>query len=434
MARKIPLTLFCCLAFVTSMLVSIERNHKWQYYLTLGWDAVGYYLYLPATVVNGSFENLDTRSQANNPDTWVYGSYPGTNKTYIKYTYGVALTEAPFFIAARTLYKWRHGHAPDNIYSKPDMLAIIMSDAFYLAAGLFILGLILLRHFDIRVVLLTELILWLGTNLFMYSTLMVGFSHLPSFFLMAGFIYLVPLLYEGRKTHHFALAALLLAIIVLIRPTNIVIALYLILYEVYTRQQFRQRVRFLLQHWVPLLWFPLLGFIVWIPQLMYWHYLSGHWFIYSYEDEGFKFWKNPQMLHVLFDPTDGFFIFAPLMLLSMVGVYQLIRRRVYSGLAILVVFVLTDYICGSWWYWTFGAAYGYRPYIDYMPMLAIPMAYFLSGAAQWRMPYRVAGLVAIAFFLFLSLRLQQIYAYPWQGPDWGWDDILRIHKEALFIK
>lgn len=434
MASKLKLFLFCCLTLITSLVVSIERNHAYKFYLTLEWDSVGYYLYLPATLVNGGFENLDTRSVAGNPDTWVYGSYPGTNKTFIKYTYGVALSEAPFFIAERVLYRLIRGHAPDNIYSRPDMLAVILSDVFYLAAGLFILGLILLRHFDFRVVLLTEIILWLGTNLFMYSTLMVGFSHVRSFFLIAAFIYIVPLLFDKFKTIYFILAALLLGLIVLIRPTNIVIVFYLLLYEIYSLEQLKARVRQLLQQWPRLLWFPVIGFLVWVPQFVYWHYLSGHWIIYSYDQEGFKFWKHPQMLPVLFDPTDGFFVFAPLMLLSMAGLYLLLRRRLYSGIAILIVFLITDYLCGSWWYWTFGAAYGYRPYIDYMPMLAIPMAYFISTARQWSVSARRISLAFVVFLLFLSLRLQSIYAYPWQGPDWGWDDILRIHKEALFIR
>ncbi len=435
MARKIQLLLFCCLVFSISVFVSIQRNHRWDFYNTLGWDSLGYYIYLPATLVNDSlFEKLDTKSQPYDPDSWIYKDYPGTHKVFTKYTYGVALTEAPFFIISRLSYFWWHGTRPSNIYSASDMIAIIISDSFYLAAGLFLLGLTLLRHFNMRVVLLTELIIWLGTNLFMYSSVMVGFSHVPSFFLIAALIYLTPALYEKQKHWQFFLIAFILALIILIRPTNIVIALYVFFYDVYTFPQIKDRLGWMWQNLLRLFWFPVWGFLVWIPQFMYWHYLSGHWLIYSYDQEGFPYWYRPKMLQVLFHPLNGFFLYAPLMLLSMAGLYQIWRRRTFSAPAILLVFLLTDYICGSWWYWNFGAAYGFRPYIDYMAMLAIPMAYFIAVAASWTLRTRVVSMGIVVFLIFLSLRLQAIYDPPWQGQWWGWVKVYRVYRDAILLR
>lgn len=434
MARKIQLFLFCCLVFSISVIVSIQRNHRWGFYNTLGWDSLGYYIYLPATLVNHGFENLDTKDDKSNPNWAAYRPYPGTKKIFTKYTYGVALTEAPFFILARLGYMLFHFDKPSNIYSATDMVAIIVSDAFYLAAGLFILGLILLPYFDLKTIFLTETIIWLGTSLFSYSGLIIGFSHVRSFFLIASLIYLTPLIYERWKVSHVMIAAVILGLIVLIRPTNIVIVLYPLLYNVYTWDQFIARIRLLADKWGSLLWFPVFGVLAWIPQLIYWYYLSGHWLLYSYDQEGFIYWRNPKVFSVLFHPQNGFFLFAPLMFISMIGLYQLFRHRIHSPIAILLIFLATDYICGSWWYWNFGGAYGFRPYIDYLALLAIPMAYFISATRAWSVPVRSLALAAVIFLLFLSLRLQIIYEYPWEGSHWGWDDILRVHKEALFIK
>lgn len=435
MARRLYLSLFCILVFVVTIFVAIKRNHQWGFYNTLGWDSLGYYLYIPATMANDSlFENLDTKSQPDNPDSWVFKDYPGTHKVFIKYTYGVALTEAPFFIASRAWYRSCYGVPPPHPYSPSDMIAVIVSGAFYLACGMFVLGLLLLRYFDIKTVLLTEVILWLGTNLFMYSSIIVGFSHVPSFFLIASLIYLTPILYQRQRHIYFFLAAVILGLIVLIRPTNVVIALYPLLYDVYNMTQLSARGQWIKANLLKLLWFPILGFLVWIPQFMYWHYLSGHWLLYSYDHEGFPYWYRPKMLQVLLHAKNGFFVYAPLMLLSMAGLYQILRRRLHSAPVILVVFVLTDYICGSWWYWNFGQAYGFRPYIDYMPMLAIPMAYFISSAAVWRLWARRVALVAVAVLIFLSLRLQAIYDPPWDGQWWTWVKVYRVHKEAFFLK
>jgi hypothetical protein len=410
----------------------MKKNSQWNYYLMLSWDSQGYYLYLPAVIVNHSFENLDVRIDNNNPDTYQFKPYPGTKKIFTKYTYGVAFMEAPFFIGARVMYKLCFGEEP-GFYSAAYMKAIIYADAFYLAAGLFILGLFLLRYFRLRVVIASSAIIWLGTNLLFYTSFIVGFSHVCSFFLIASLVYLTPLLYEQRRISHVVTAAIIFGLISVIRPTNIVVGLYLLLYDVYTWPQLKDRVNLLWQNWMQIIGFGIAVFVAWLPQLAYWHYLSGHWIIYSYENEGFTNWKNPMIFSVLFHPQNGFFLFAPLMLLSVVGLVICMRRKVFSAWAVLLIFLVTDYICGSWWYWNFGAAYGFRPYIDFLAVLAIPLAYFLSLAFSWRLPARIAMTICIVFFLFLSVRLQKIYVYPWQGSDWGWDDIVRVHKEALFI-
>jgi len=255
-----------------------------------------------------------------------------------------------------------------------------------------------------------------------------------SFFLMAGLIYLTPLIYARRKMRHIVLAAFIFGLISLIRPTNVVIAFYLLLYDVYTWEQFKTRASCLLQNWKQFIWFVVLIILAWIPQFEYWQYLSGHWLLYSYQEEGFIYWKHPKMLQVLFDPQNGFFLFAPLMLLSMVGLAMCLRRKLFSAWAILLIFVATDYICGSWHYWNFGASYGFRPYIDFLPILAIPMAYFFTTAGTWRAPWRIALAGAVIVLLFVSMRLQKIYEFPWQGPDWGWRDIVRVHERAFYIK
>jgi hypothetical protein len=121
------------------------------------------------------------------------------------------------------------------------------------------------------------------------------------------------------------------------------------------------------------------------------------------------------------------------MLLSILGLGLIWRKKVFSAPAIFVVFIVTDYLCGSWWYWNFGAAYGFRPYLDFLPVLAIPMAYFFSRVETASKLTKVLVGSLVVFLLFLSVRLNTIYTYPWQGPDWGWKDVLQKHKQALFI-
>jgi hypothetical protein len=432
LTKKLYLFAFCVMVFSVTVFTAVKKNSDFGYYLMLGWDSQGYYLYLPAVFINHSFANLDVKEDKSNPDRWTYRPYPGTNKIFTKYTYGVALMEAPFFLASRKINKWQ-GNDESNIYGETFMKGLICADAFYLSAGLFILGIYLLGYFRLRAVLITEIIIWLGTSLYYYSAFSVGFSHVCSFFLIVCLIYLTPILYERRKLIHVIIAVAILGLIVVIRPTNIVFGLYMLLYDVFSWSQLKERVTLLWQYKFRFIWFAIFGFMAWIPQLMYWKYLSGHWLLYSYEKEGFIYWSDPKIFSVLFSPQNGFFLYAPLMLLSLVGLIMCLRKKTLSSIAVLLIFLATDYICGSWWYWNFGGAYGFRPYIDFLGVLALPLAYFVASTERWHKAAQIALGAVVVFLLFLSIRLQVIYDYPWEGAHWGWKNVAWVHKEALFL-
>ena len=427
------LAVFCFLVFLASLYSGINKHKANNYKHTLIWDAEGYYLYLPAIFINHGFENLNVQTKIN--DIEVYKPYPGTNKVFTKYTCGVALIESPFFLLARAYCAlFGSDSVASDYYVGPYMVSIIVADSFYLALGLFILGILLLNISSLFVTVSTLLIIWLGTNLLYYTSYAIGASHVCSFFLIGCFITIVPIMYKRWMFQFTIIAAILFGLIVLVRPTNIVVGFYFVLYDVYTISQLKARVRLLIGKWRHLLIFPVLGFIVFTPQFIYWHYISGHYLLYSYQEEGFVFWNNPKIFSVLFSPLNGFFLYAPLMLLSMAGLVYSIKKRVLSCWAVLAIFCTTDYICGSWWFWNFGTSYGFRPFIDFFPILALQMAFFLRPIAQWRFPAKAASILCILFFIFLSIRLQKAYIYTWQGDNWGWADVTRIYKEALFFK
>lgn len=431
MNEKFWRNLLLTAAIVSTVWVGANRHHSMDYWYIFHWDSEGYYMYLPAIFLNGGFENMYSKTEHDGEK--VFKNYPGTNKLYTKYTCGVAIMFSPFFITANIIASIFHldkgmGYAP--IFG----FFLILGVSCYLALGLYFVFKTLRFYVGIFPALLCCLIIWLGTNLFHYSALNPGFTHTFTFALAAVVVYFTHKYYQDPNYKTLLVIIAAIALLVLMRPTDILISLYFFLFGINSLKELWQRILFWLKKPIELLLFPFSIFIAYIPQFIYWEYISGSFIIYSYENEGFSLWKNPMLPEIWYHPQNGLFLFAPLLLLSIAGIIFTWKKKEYSAKTIALIFMLNSYICASWWYWNFGAAYGYRPFIDFLPILVIPMAFVVQYLLKTKLSIRIFSFTAILFLLFLSVRLNIIYAWPWEGAHWGWDDVLEKHLQALFLK
>ena len=183
-------------------------------------DAEGYYMYLPAIFIYDGFVDIPVRTP------YQFPKYGDTDKYLTKYTCGVAIMELPFFLASHALASILGEET--NGYSGIYIKGVLLAAAFYVWLGFFFLAKVLKRNYSEWIVVLTVLCLYLGTNLFYYTAREGGMSHGYSFGLFAVFIYLTPRFYQSTTLPWSRIIgmALLSGLIVLIRPTNIVILLY----------------------------------------------------------------------------------------------------------------------------------------------------------------------------------------------------------------
>ena len=106
------------LAFIGIVLVlSMQFYERWDTNIIGGGDSWGYYLFLPATFIHGDLDSLDVslaaRKQYHNgfytTDVNPLGVdeiiHVGEGKQVSKYTYGIALLEAPMFFVAHGIAK-----------------------------------------------------------------------------------------------------------------------------------------------------------------------------------------------------------------------------------------------------------------------------------------------------------------------------------------
>jgi hypothetical protein len=402
--RYYPFLFFCALLALT-----LYPRHHFRSLNGIIWsDAEGYYMYLPAVFIYGGFEGVPIRTIEQ------FGYYPGTEKVFTKYTYGVALLQAPFFLIFHGAALLR-GQEADG-YSDYYKYSIMLAGVFYAFLGVYFLRGALLRHFSPGVAFLSSACLIFGTNALFYIIGEPGVSHIYSFFLFALMMYLTPRFHARMDWETTALLGLVCGLIVLIRPTNIVALLYLLLYEVRSWGDFRARLSAQARRWRVLWLFPFCAALVFLPQFCYWKYISGSFLIYSYGEEGFPYLASPRIFPILFGVVNGWLLFSPILFVALSGLYHGVARGRHNMPVIALIVGLTLYLCASWWMWWFGGGFGYRPMVEYLALLAIPFA--CQARACWRGKRwrRVAFALLLGVLTYYSLQLTRFK----DGPNYNW--------------
>lgn len=391
---------------------------------TIASDAEGYYQYLPAV-----FIKPDIKHQP-------YSFYMEDGSLFNKYTCGVAMMQMPFFLYAHGITLLTDPDAATG-YTGNYVQAIRTAAAFYFTAAIFFLYYFLRRYFRARDVIISLGLIYFGTNLYYYIHGEPGMSHVYSFFLFSAFIYYTPRFLEFRKLKYTILISLILAISVLLRPTNILIGLFILLYDVQSIAALRERFMLLLRNFTAFIWTAAIILLIYAPQMYYWNETIGKLFVNSYRYDvavtGFINWRSPKILEVLAGHRSGWLLYTPIMLLALIGLVWIIVRRAFHGWAILAIFIPVLYLCASWSAYTFGWALGYRPFIELYAFLSIPFTFVIARVlASKSIIVKAAAFIFIANCVFLNVRFFQFYS-GWDGPGWTWEYTGRVFKYAYYF-
>jgi len=376
--------------------------------LIISSDGLGYYAYLPALLIDHdvTYNKVTEREKK----ILGYNRYePGYlvksgNRVVNKYFAGEALLLLPFFLLA-TFFSWTGGIEISG-YSFFFQLFTGLGALFYLFLGLCYLKKIL-QHFRIQSILSAIIIvtILLGTNLFYYSMWQPCMSHGYSFFAINGFLWYCCRAIQSPRLKYITFAGLFLGLTVLIRPTNgIVIILLPFLFN--KGEEARTLAGFLQKRKSAVILFLAAFTLVVSIQFILWHIQTGHWFIWSYKDEGFLF-GHPQIRNVLFSYRKGLFIYTPLIFLALLGCLWLVFRNLTRFFSVGLFIILSTYIIASWWNWYYGDSFGARVFIDYYGIYALLLAILLSHKET----KTGTTLVILLLFPFVALNLLQTWQF-----------------------
>lgn len=357
--------------------------------LTMG-DSMQYYLHVVSFFLYDDVGNYDRSLTAmkslypnvGDPRDDIYGIRPTeTGRYYIKYTTGVPVMEAPFFLLAHAYAKMSTRY-PANGWSKPYQLALGLSTLFYLLIAFYWLAGILERYFTRWISCITCLTIAYATNLFYHGTYVI-MAHGFLFFDYCLLLLLTLRFYERPGLTRALGIGLVVGLIGITRIPEVIAVFIPLLWGVKSRQLLAERVRFFIQNYRLLLALAAGVLLVFSIQFAYWYYVSGKLVFNPYQGEGFNFLK-PRIHRGWFDFSNGWLIYTPVMAFALAGLWWL-RRYVSGALLPILVFIgLHAYIHYSYYAWTFFPGLGQRPMVETYPLLALGLAACFAQMQQLR--------------------------------------------------
>lgn len=402
MLRRTSPSLFAIvLVVIVTAVVSVqglwigERGDGWKG--TVRSDVKGYYGYLQSIFIRGDL--------GEEPFVWEYVRYTDGGRTVNKYFCGTSVMMAPWFGIGHALALNDH-EAPKDGLSIHEMRALSIGAWVYLLLGLLAVR-ALLRGLGIRdaVVVWTLLAFGLGTQLMQYAALQPGWSHIHSFCVVSAFLLVVHRIHRGASAWWWVVAAALLGLIVLIRPVNGLVVLAL---PVVAGRDTWSLMRQLLARPGVLAASVLVGGLVVGIQPLLWYLQTGQWFAYGYQGEGFH-WDRPEVFKVLFGFRRGLFLWAPVLLLALIGTLWLLRKDRVRGLGMLAYWMANTYVISSWWIWYYGSGFGSRVFVDHYPVLALPFALLLNDLpTRW---WTLSRAFIAACITLLGIQMWQYYVH-----------------------
>lgn len=422
------------IVYVIAFLIFRHPSEKWDRIINS--DGKGYYAYLPAIFIyhDLEFRFLDEYEKKYYPeDKVVFKEFrvPAYGKVVNKCFAGLAVAWLPFFLLAHLLTVII-GYPADG-YSIIYQYAIAVAAFFYLWLGLFVLFK-LLRKFNAseKLAAFITLVIGLGTNLIYFIVIEGSMSHVYSFSLITVFLYSIWQFFHSGSRKWFILSSMLFGVILLIRPTNILI---LLLVPVMSegRENIREKLKQLFLN--PRILFSgiFLFLLILSIQLTIWYLQTGNFIVYSYGNETFNF-LSPRAFSILFSFNRGWFIYTPVAFLSIAGLYGIFRENKSNVIWILIFLILFIYIASCWWMWYYASKFGQRIFIDIYALIAILLVY-LFRIIQGKKIFRIT--FTTLFVLLTGFSLVQFYQHvKWIFPETYitkeiyWDSFFTLHPKA----
>ncbi|RLD40007.1 MAG: hypothetical protein DRI83_00045 [Bacteroidetes bacterium] len=389
-----------------SLLIIFAINIQYQNWdrenKIIAWDVNHYYAYLPMVFIYNDID-MDFISQGGERMTKHYWPIvTAKGKRAVMVSMGLAYLYSPFFLAGHGIAQLTP-YAGDE-FSPPYKIALILSCLFYFTIGLIFLRKVLRRYYSELVTGISLLLIVFGTNLFHYLTEEPTMTHAYNFALISVFIFLITKWLQRPGIKYALLIGVMAGLIALIRPSNIIVVLLLVFWGVSSARELGSRISFYFRNF-HLVGIMIIGFIlVWLPQIIYWHHVSGSLFLYTYGSSGQGFFfDNPQVYHLLFSYRKGWFVYTPLMFVALFGFYFLYKNNKGLFWPIIIYLAINTYILASWWSWWNGGSFGLRSFIDMYGLMAFPLAALLTFFLKQRSLIMIPALLILAALLYLNL-------------------------------
>ena len=372
-------------------------------------DGVGYYAYARALLIDHDlrFEkdwlaaNESFRmNRVNTEGRLTAEQYTSTGYIDNHFAIGPAIDWAPFLIPTHTavLALNRLGaRIPADGFSRPYRMAMALGTAFYGFAGLFLSFRLARSFFEERWAFWSTLGIWFASSLPVYMYLNPSWSHAHSAFAGALFLWYWHRTRRTRTMPQWALLGLIAGLMLDVYYIHAVLLLVVLLESLggYRRalQGREERGSTLWRLFSANLVFALALVLAFLPTLITKKIIYGHPLSFGYGENWF--WGSPALWSVLFSSNHGLFVWTPVVLLAVAGLFCMMKYDREFAAMLLVTFGAFCYVIASYENWHGIASFGNRFFVSLTPVFVLGLAAAMDAAARrLRRERLAAGLVA----------------------------------------
>lgn len=414
-SKWIVLLVLGCVVMISAADIARRQhnNQKVEWKRNIFADGAGYYVYLPWFFI---YDCNASQLPENIEKTTGYGFKIIENKVKTKYTMGVALMQTPMFLLVHSFAKIT-GSKADG-FSEFYQFVSFFSALIYSLLGLYLLFRFLRFYCSPFASILVIFSIFLGSNFYFYLAEFPAQSHVYSFFLVTLLLHSAHQFFKSPQNKYWVGVAFSAALLVLIRPTNII--MLPIIAFIPSLQKNPSSFRKLLSV-RRIVISALIFFAVFMPQFLYWKMISGSYIYYSYNNEGFSNQSNPVLDLFLFSPNNGLFAYTPLWFLLIGSALYMGFRKHYYSIGAIAIFIGIIYLGASWFDWRFGCSFGSRTTIEYLPLFALPFALLIDVLRKKSILIRVLIYSFTVICIVAALLLGHKYEKCFLGQDdWDW--------------
>jgi hypothetical protein len=417
---------------VTAVL-SVDVNHYYKHsrynHAFIQWDGKGYWSFLPAVFIYhdlnfGFFDSIDRKYYSH----YEYDTRREVNGRFVnKYYAGMAFMLSPFFVLGhlRTLAS---DFSPDG-YSMYYKMFLSIGALFYCLLGLWFIDRSLARFFNTptwaRVLIMVTAVF--GTNLHYYTVMEPHLSHVYSFAAVSTWLYVTLAYFRQPRRTYLWMSALLLGLIVFIRPVNGLVVLSLP-FLAGSWDALSLGSRDAVKDWKALIIAMLFAAACPFLQLLIYKLQCGNWLVYSYTNERINL-QFPHVTEFLFSYKKGLLLYTPVLGLATVLIVIGLWRKRFALCSFFLFIGAVVYVLSSWWQWWYGGSFSSRAFTEYMPFAFVALGFAFS---ELRFSHIARSAITALFVVLIAFNQFQLWQY--RHAVIHWDSMTKEMYWSVFLK
>lgn len=415
-------------------------------------DGVGYYAYIRSMLVEHRMDftkdwlagnDTFTMNRIKADGTIDSNQYTRTGQIDNHWAVGASILWAPFEIpvhlAMLTLQKFG-AHVKADGFSRPYIVTMALATALYGFLGLIISFRFACFYVEEQWAFLATLGIWFASSLPVYMYFNPSWSHAQSVFVVAVFLYYWQVTRHERTLTQWIILGLISGLVLDVHYLNIAVLLVPLLESL---QGYWRGWRAPGHDWRAML--RLFGAnvlyscaiaVAFLPTLVTRQIIYGNPFNLGYAETAAFQWGSPHCLSVLLSSDHGLLLWTPIVILSVLGFFILLRRNRTLAVYSTIVFVALCYIIGGHVDWDGLSSFGNRYFIALTPLYVLGLAATFSEIANWVKRPRQAMLIARSLtVLFVVWNLAFIFQWgthmvPARGPI-SWNQM--VHNQFVAV-